>query len=227
MASILRIVKPEESGSMFYNYKGYYSLVLLAVADANYNFVFVDVGAYGKDCDSSVFKETSLWNKMQEDALNLPAPRVLPGMKEELPYVLVGDEAFSLHTNLLRPFGGRELDNTKCIFNYRLSRARRFVECAFGILTNKWRIFHRPLNVSTDFATDIVKACCVLQNYIHKEEGFNSIFVDTIVDVDSELHELIHSQTVHGGLTANANRNKFAAYFVSEAGKIPWQNRFA
>lgn len=147
---------------MFYNYKGYYSLVLLAVADANYNFVFVDVGAYGKDCDSSVFKETSLWNKMQENTLNLPAPRVLPGMEEELPYVLVGDEAFALHNNLLRPFGGRELHNTKRIFNYRLSRARRFVECAFGILSNKWRIFHRPLNVSTDFATDIVKACCVL-----------------------------------------------------------------
>lgn len=223
----IRIIKPEESGSMFFNYKGYYSLVLMAVVDANYNFIFVDAGAYGKDCDSSVFKETTLWKKLRGNTLNIPPPRALPDIEGELPYVFVGDEAFALHNNLLRPYGGRELDHIKRIFNYRLTRARRFVECAFGIMANKWRIFHRPLNVSTDFATDIVKACCVLQNFIHKEEGLNTICADTTVDVDSELRELPRSQAVRGGLSANTIRHKFANYFVSESGKIPWQNKFA
>lgn len=77
-----------------------------------------------------------------------------------------------------------------------LTRARRFVECAFGIMTNKWRIFHRPLDVSTDFATDIVKACCVLQNFIHKEAGLNTVCADMTVDVDLELRELPCSQAV-------------------------------
>ncbi|XP_045457226.1 uncharacterized protein LOC123667320 [Melitaea cinxia] len=54
----IRIIKPEESGSMFFNYKHYLSIVLMAVVDTNYNFVFIDVGAYGKECDSAVFKET-------------------------------------------------------------------------------------------------------------------------------------------------------------------------
>lgn len=44
----IRIIKPEESGSMFFNYKHYFSIVLIALVGTNYNFVFIDVGAYGK-----------------------------------------------------------------------------------------------------------------------------------------------------------------------------------
>jgi hypothetical protein len=40
------------------------------------------------------------------------------------------------------------------------------LKCTFGILSNKWRIFHRPLNVSVEFAEDIVKACTVLHNFL-------------------------------------------------------------
>jgi len=46
------------------------------------------------------------------------------------------------------------------------------VECAFGILSNKWRIFQRPLNVSSDCAVDIVKACVVLQNFVREKDGY-------------------------------------------------------
>lgn len=51
------------------------------------------------------------------------------------------------------------------IFNYRLSRASRCIECAFGILTNKWRVLHQPLIVTINFA-DIIKACCILHNFV-------------------------------------------------------------
>lgn len=57
---------------------------------------------YGKGC-----KET----------LNIPPPRALPDIEGELPYVFVGDEAFALHNNLLRPYGSQELDHIKRIFN--------------------------------------------------------------------------------------------------------------
>ncbi|CAH2012014.1 unnamed protein product [Acanthoscelides obtectus] len=223
----IRLIKPEDSGSMYFNYKGYCSIVLMVIADSNYNFIYVDVGAYGKDCDSSVSKESSFWKKLQENALDIPTPRQLSNTDVQAPYVLVGDEAFALHMNLLRPYGGRELDQTKQIFNYPLSRARRFIECSFGIMTNKWRIFHRPLNVSIDLATDIVKACCILKNFIRKEEGLNRNIADTAMDIDSELNELTRSKSVRGSLSANDTRTKFASYFVSEAGQIPWKNKFA
>jgi len=45
----IRVIKPERSGSMFYNYKDFFSFVLMAVADNNYRFVYIDIGSYGKD----------------------------------------------------------------------------------------------------------------------------------------------------------------------------------
>ncbi|KAJ8931153.1 hypothetical protein NQ314_015967 [Rhamnusium bicolor] len=47
----VRLVKPELSGSNFFNYKNYCSIVLLALVDTNYCFVTVDVGSYGRTAD--------------------------------------------------------------------------------------------------------------------------------------------------------------------------------
>jgi hypothetical protein len=42
----IRIIKPSNTGSFYYNYKNYFSLVLLAVCDSNYMFRAVDIGVY-------------------------------------------------------------------------------------------------------------------------------------------------------------------------------------
>jgi hypothetical protein len=44
---------------------------------------------------------------------------------------------------------------------------------AFGILSNTWRIFQRPLDVSHDFAVVIVKACVVLYNFVKERDGIS------------------------------------------------------
>lgn len=216
----IRIIKPEFSGSLYYNYKSYFSVVLMAVADSNYRFIYVDVGAYGSACDSSIFKESTLWKSIQEKRLELPPAKPLPGSEApDVPYFLIGDEAFGLNTNLLRPFGGKELSEKKKNFNYRLSRARRYVECSFGILTNKWRILHRPLNVNTDFAVNIVKACVVLHNFVRERDGYN--FEDTMTVVG--MNDLPQEANMQGGRAANSIRNVLSDYFLTEVGKISWQ----
>jgi len=103
--------------------------------------------------------------------LELPIERPLSGTEgPNVPHFFVGDEGFALNRNILRPYGGSNLSVEKRVYNYRLCRTRRYVECAFGILSNKWRIFQRPLNVSPDFEVVIVKAS-VLHNFFRERDG--------------------------------------------------------
>jgi hypothetical protein len=48
------------------------------------------------------------------------------------------------------------------------------VECTFGILSNRWKIFRQAINVNPDFAVDIVKACAVLHNFICDRDGYET-----------------------------------------------------
>jgi len=57
----------------------------------------------------------------------------------------------------------------KTVYIYHLCRARRYVECAFRILSNKWRIFQPPLNVRPNSAVDSVQACVVLHIFFLRE----------------------------------------------------------
>ena len=69
---------PPNSGSTFYNYKGTFSLVLMAVADARYAFTYVDVGDYGRQCDSNVFSNTKFGELLNKGNLSLPQDECLP-----------------------------------------------------------------------------------------------------------------------------------------------------
>lgn len=107
----------------------------MAVTD---RFIYTDIGSYGKGHDSTIFQQISFWQGILKNNVDLPQESHFPGIKDgPVSYFLVGDEAFSVDTHLLRPYGGNSLSVTKRIFNYRLSRARRYVECVFGILSNK------------------------------------------------------------------------------------------
>ena len=140
-----------------------------------------------------------------------------------LPFVNVADEAFGISKNLMRPFPGSHLTKEQRIFNYRLSRARRFVECAFGILSNKWRIFHRPLNLKYSNCISVIKAACVLHNFVRERDGIR--FQDTL-EIDG-LYDNYNSTTdtflSRGSKAAYAIRNKYARYFSGPEGAVPWQ----
>lgn len=73
----------------------------MAACDANYNFIYIDVGAYGKSSDSAIFKETELYKKLISNTLNIPEPQQISENNPTLfPYVFIGNEAFGLSTNL-------------------------------------------------------------------------------------------------------------------------------
>eukprot|EP00079_Xenopus_tropicalis_P032648 XP_017946419.1 PREDICTED: uncharacterized protein LOC105946347 [Xenopus tropicalis] len=135
----VRMIMPPNSGSKYWNYKKFFSLVLLAVVDANYCFTIIDVGAYGSSGDANAFKNSIFYKKLNAGRLQLPQPRPLPRTDgPPLPFVFIGDEAFGLSEHLMRPYPSNQRSIEKRVFNYRLSRARRMVECTFGIMSNKW-----------------------------------------------------------------------------------------
>ena len=103
-----------------------------------------------------------------------PSGPLFTNVTATFPFVFVGDEALSLSENLMRPYAGHNLSEKQRIFNYRLCRARRYVECAFGILSNKWRILHTALNVSKEFSKDIVKACVLVHNLVRSKDWYRS-----------------------------------------------------
>jgi len=76
----------------------------MAVVDSNYRFGYTDVGAYGKDCDSSAFQRKHFYRMLTDGRLNVRQPALIQeGSDVKLPFVLVGDKIFSLTDKVLRP----------------------------------------------------------------------------------------------------------------------------
>ncbi|KAG8236555.1 hypothetical protein J437_LFUL016860 [Ladona fulva] len=102
----ISLQSPFHSESTFYNYKRSFSIILLALVDADYCFTFIDVGAQGRMNDAGVLACTILYRKMLMKELLLPPDESLPGRQLSVPYVLIGDGAFPLSTSILIPYAG-------------------------------------------------------------------------------------------------------------------------
>jgi len=239
------IQAPPGSGSLYYNYKGSFSIVLLAMCDAEYCFTMVNIGAAGSESDGGVFSHCALAHMLERNSLHLPQMATLPMSDVSAPYVIVADAAFPLKTYLLKPYPQRKLDAKKEIFNYRLSRARRIIENTFGIMTNRWRIFRRPLIALPKNAVRITKAACVLHNFLQRADNNNggtarhycpSGYTDTYDNDGNVILGQWRNDASGGDLVSlsgtSGNRSSrdaarvrdiLADYFVSPQGEVAWQ----
>lgn len=221
---------PPSSGSKYFNYKGSHSIVLLALVDANYMFRVIDVGGYGRNSDGGIFSESPLGKRLRAGTLGIPEDTTIQGAEDlgPMPHVFVADEAFPLQRHIMRPYPGRQLQRKERCFNYRLSRARRIVENAFGILSTQWRMYRRALGICPKKADSVVKATCVLHNYLRKngemERGIPQL---TSADNtrDAGLEAITQAGSNNSSREAASIRNKYCDYFNSTAGEVPWQHQ--
>ena len=96
---------PPHAGSVFYNYKGTHSIVLMAVVNSYYEFTMVDIGEAGRQSDGGVFANGQIGYALNNDLLSLPPPRkISQKSNKDFPYVFVGDEAFPLKPYLIKPY---------------------------------------------------------------------------------------------------------------------------
>ena len=124
---------PTNSGPLYYNHKGFFSLVLLAICDAKYTFTLIDIGSYESNNDCGILVKPLIGKKFDDIKMNLPSAEDLAGFsRNPLNYFLVGDEIFPLKGWLLRPYPGNLTDSQK-VFKYRLSRSRRTIEYIWHI----------------------------------------------------------------------------------------------
>ncbi|XP_030215697.1 protein ALP1-like [Gadus morhua] len=220
------IQAPPSTGSQYFNYKGAFSIVLLAVVDARYRFRVVDVGAYGRSSDGGTLSSSAFGTALRLGNLDLPPDQPLPGADHlgPQPHVFIGDEAFPLRRNLLRPYPGQNLGGERRIFNFRLSHARRIVECAFGILANQWRLYRRVLGVSPEVAESAVKATCILHNYMRWDgEGEDGPRTPTVPS-QGAVQSIPRVGSNNASREAVAVRETFNCYFSSLPGRVTWQD---
>lgn len=110
----VEIQAPPNSGSLFFNYKKTFSIVLMAACDHKYMFTLVDIGSYGGNSDGGTFTSSDIYMALQQDMLNLPTETTnLPGSNVKLPHFFLGDSGFPISTIMMRPYSGQLLDERK------------------------------------------------------------------------------------------------------------------
>ena len=136
---------PANSGSYYFNYIGTFSIVLLAVVDAEHKFMDGDVGCNGRVSDRGGFNRSTLYQALETGIAELSLTIPLPGWTKPVPYFFVADDAFAMRHYITKNYPFKDQPAPNRIFNYRLSRACRITENVFGITANRFCVLKKPL----------------------------------------------------------------------------------
>uniref|UniRef100_A0A8C4VL95 DDE Tnp4 domain-containing protein n=1 Tax=Gopherus evgoodei TaxID=1825980 RepID=A0A8C4VL95_9SAUR len=145
------ILAPEHQGTQYINCKGYFSMVLQALVDHKGCFTNIHVGWPGRVHDARVFRNQ----------------KITVG-DVEMPIVILGDPAYLLMPWLMKPYTG-SLDSGQELFNYRLSKCRMVVECAFGHLKARWRTLLTHSDLSQTNVPFVIAVCCVIHSLCERK----------------------------------------------------------
>ena len=228
---------PNNSGSDYFNYKGFFSIILLAIVTSDYKILWADVSGIGSSSDAHMYNQSDFKRGLAENTIpGWPDADPLPHDHRDVPYFLVGDDAFSLETYMMKPYGHKNLSRDERIFNYRLSRARRVVENTFGILANRFQVMLTTMQHAPETVQLIVTACVLLHNIMRtRYPVMQNRLIDDHQDgqmVDGDWRrerDMTDTVQVQGPneptRRAKMQRNLLKHWVNSSAGAVPWQNR--
>ena len=230
------IKKPSNSGSLYHNYKGYFSIPMLALVDADYKFQWVEFGGIGHMSDAQIFLETDLRQDLEDGSINRPAPCLLtddPEDTTDVPYYIISDDAFALKDYCMKPYSRHSMSPKELIFNYRLSRARRVVENAFGLLAQRFRVMLSTCELIPENARTVMKCCTTLHNLLLDRLPSPKNAVDredahmNVLPGAWREHVIWPEQPQPRAGRANTDgkkvRETLADFFGSPVGIVPWQ----
>ncbi|XP_075538681.1 uncharacterized protein LOC142573058 [Dermacentor variabilis] len=205
---------PKEHASDYHNYKGWYSMILLAVVDHRYRFCYTNVGSPGRCHDAFVYGRSALRKLVESDSFQHPTAAI-EGV-HVLPIILC-DQAFSLTCNLQKPYANALPNTPEHAFNYNLSKSRRIVENAFGRMKARFRFVMKRMECSLDTARLVIRACCVLHNVC---ENFKER-VEQQWEQEVAMWDATHEQPSHSSESCASNgqavRVALAKHFFSKS----------
>ena len=216
----------------------FFSIILFGMVSSDYKFLWADVSGNGAASDAQIYNLSDLKHGLENDTImGWPRPDPLPNDIQDVPYFIVGDDAFSLRTFLMKPYSARNLTSEERIYNYRLSRARRVVENAFGIMVNRFQILLTTMQHHAETVRLIVKACILLHNPMRSRYPAlqNRLLDIQVQNGQMEPGEwrrglnLEDTVQVHAPNRASKEgkmqRNLIKHWCNSPAGNVPWQDR--
>ncbi|XP_077509345.1 uncharacterized protein LOC144120619 [Amblyomma americanum] len=182
---------PHLNAEDYRNYKGWYSVILLAVVDHKYRFRYVSAGSPGRCHDSHVYSQSDLAETVERPLFKTPVT-VINGTA--VPPIILCDQAFALTGHLMKPFPHNgPLQEEKRLFNYHLSKTRRIVENAFGRMKARFRYTMKRMECEIRHVPVIIRACCTLNNMC---EDFGARLPQQWLDEVSQ-HDRAFEQPAH------------------------------
>ncbi len=213
---------------------------MMAAVDANYKFIYASVGTQGRVSDAGLFAQSDLRQAMDQGLLNFPPPEPLPSSDIMMPYMFVGDEAYPLRPDLMKPYPYRQMDHSQRVLNYCLSRARRVVENVFGILANRLRVFRSTICLEPEKVVKITMASLCIHNFL-RECRSEAYMPPAFADWENNDHSIVegtwrsqgigsfqtvdHRRERNASVVAKMQRNILREYLISPAGCVPWQEK--
>lgn len=197
----------------------------MALVDSNYYLQYVDVGSEGRVADSTIWRTCTLHQWIRANQLNLPPPKCWPNGTEYgvKPYTIVGDDAFAMASYLTKPYSSRDLTRRKRLFNYRLSRARRVTENAFGIMASRFRVLLSNIYRTPDRVVEMCCAIACLHNFLRREGGQQYIGLGH-VDAEDVNYNLIEGDWRLNNNGLNPLPGKEMLQLKPRKIEIRWQN---
>ena len=207
------ICAPSEQHTDYYNRKGWYSMIVQGLVDANYRFLDVCIGWPGSVHDARVFAHSNLYKKSTHGHLIPNKLVTISGVC--VPLYMIGDSTYPMQSWLMKPFAhNSNLSACQRNYNYRICRARIVVENAFGRLKARWRRVLKRNDMHTDNIPHVIAATCVLHNIceVHHEH-FNDAWLQN-TEGEHDQPATVRTRDTSIG-SSHAIRNALVSYFRS------------
>ena len=162
---------------------------------------------------------------IEDETLGLPQACPIVQGQRDVSYFIVADDAFALKKWLLKPYSRRGLSIQERIANYRISRARRVVENAFGILATRCRVLLTTIELPPETVKDLVMTCAVLHNILRSQYQNHGAQQPG----DGEDPDFGGVELVGGGAERNLSREAkrqrdYMKQYFNNAGAVPWHD---